>query len=86
MILVVGATGQLGRLVVRRLRAQDRPVRALIRSDAAAEALSDTGADLVRGDLRDPASLAAAVAGVDAIVATANSLAPSRSGDRRISG
>jgi uncharacterized protein YbjT (DUF2867 family) len=81
MILVVGATGQLGSLVVRRLRKQGRPVRALVRSDASAEVLSETGADLVRGDLRDPLSLSAAVAGVEAIVATANALAPSRPGD-----
>src|SRR5215207_10209514 len=32
MILVVGATGQLGSLVVRTLREQGRPVRALVRS------------------------------------------------------
>ena len=81
MILVVGATGQLGSLVVGRLREQGRPVRALVRSDAAAEVLSGTGAELVRGDLRDGPSLAAAVAGVQAVVATANALAPSRPGD-----
>jgi uncharacterized protein YbjT (DUF2867 family) len=81
MILVVGATAQLGSLVVRRLRGQGRPVRALLRSEAAAEALAGTGTEVIRGDLRDPASLAAAVAGVEAIVATANSLAPSHSQD-----
>jgi len=52
-------------IVVRRLLGQERPVRALIRSDAAAEVLSGTGAELIRGDLRDPAGLAAAVAGVE---------------------
>ncbi len=81
MILVFGATGQLGSLVVGRLREQGRPVRALVRSDAAAEVLSGTGPELVRGDLRDGPSLAAAVAGVQAVVATANALAPSRPGD-----
>jgi uncharacterized protein YbjT (DUF2867 family) len=81
MILVVGATGQLGTLVVRRLRAQGRPVRALVRPGGRVQPLSDAGAELVSGDLRDRASLAAAMSGVDAVVATANSVVPSRTGD-----
>lgn len=81
MILVVGATGQLGTQVVRRLREQGRPVRALVRPGSRVQPLSAAGVELVSGDLRDRDSLAAAVAGVDAVVATANSVAPSRSGD-----
>ena len=79
MILVVGATGQLGTLVVRRLLDQGRPVRALVRSGRGTDALS--GAELVPGDLREPDSLAAALAGVDTVVATANSVAPADRGN-----
>src|SRR3954447_25685500 len=46
MILVVGATGQLGSLVVRTLREHGQPVRAMVRDPAAAEDLAATGAGL----------------------------------------
>jgi uncharacterized protein YbjT (DUF2867 family) len=79
MILVVGASGQLGTLVVRQLHKQGRPVRALVRSGRGVDALS--GAELVHGDLREPASLDVALDGVEAVVATANVVAPTRRGD-----
>ncbi len=79
MILVVGASGQLGTLVVQQLRKQGRPVRALVRSGRGVDAL--TGAELVHGDLREPAGLDAALDGVEAVVATANAVAPTRRGD-----
>lgn len=74
MILVVGATGALGGLVVERLVAEGHPVRALVRSPGAATALGRPGVTPVLGDLKDPASLRAAVEGVDAVVTTANSV------------
>lgn len=79
MILVVGASGQLGTLVVQQLRKQGRPVRALVRSGRGVDAL--TGAELVHGDLREPAGLDAALDGVEAVVATANAVVPTRRGD-----
>src|SRR4051794_11959021 len=82
MILVVGATGQLGSLVVRTLREQGQPVRAMVRDPAAAEDLAATGAGLVRADLTEPETLAAALDGVTAVVATANVAAPTRAADR----
>src|SRR3954471_22198882 len=81
MILVVGATGQLGSLVVRALRDRGRPVRALVRDPAAAQDLAATGAELAEADLTGPATLDAALEGVSAIVATANVVAPTRTGD-----
>ena len=81
MILVVGATGQVGNLAVRRLAAQGRQVRALVHGPTAGDALSGTGADVAIGDLRDVESLRSALVGVDSIVATANVVAPSRPGD-----
>jgi uncharacterized protein YbjT (DUF2867 family) len=81
MILVVGATGQLGSLVVRRLREEGRPVRAMVRDPDAAEDLAATGAELVVADLRKAATLDAALEGVQTVVATANVVAPTHPGD-----
>jgi uncharacterized protein YbjT (DUF2867 family) len=81
VILVVGATGQVGSLVVRHLRAGGAPVRAMVRDPAGADDLVATGAELAVADLGDPQTLEAALAGVTAVVATANAVAPIRPGD-----
>lgn len=75
MILVVGATGELGGLIAQQLIQQGLPVRALVRPDSAHEALEAAGADIVMGDLKDPASLRHACAGVSHVITTANSSA-----------
>jgi NADH dehydrogenase len=75
MILVVGATGDLGQMITRLLVDTGQQVRALVRTSAAYDALSAGGVDAVMGDLKDPASLAAACDGMDAVVTTANSSA-----------
>jgi len=74
MILLVGATGQLGGQIARMLLDQDKPVRILVRPGSAYEPLVAGGAQAVTGDLKDPASLVAACQGVDAVVTTANSV------------
>jgi uncharacterized protein YbjT (DUF2867 family) len=66
-VLVIGATGGIGRRVVAAAQRHDLHVRALVRDLGRAERMLP-GADLVRGDLEDPASLAAAVQDVEAIV------------------
>jgi uncharacterized protein YbjT (DUF2867 family) len=81
MILVVGATGQLGSLVVHELRRQGRPVRAMVRPPALAQDLVEAGAELVAGDLLRPETLDDALNGVHAIVATANVAVPTHPGD-----
>jgi uncharacterized protein YbjT (DUF2867 family) len=81
VILVVGATGQVGSLVVRRLRADGAAVRALVRDPATAADLAATGAELTVADLGRPETLDAALEGVTAVVATANAVAPIRKGD-----
>ncbi|GAA2725570.1 SDR family oxidoreductase [Cellulomonas aerilata] len=73
MILVVGATGLLGGLIAHRLLEQGHRVRALVRGGPGAAELRSAGAELVTGDLKDPASLRAACAGVESVVTTANS-------------
>ncbi|MEU5874288.1 NmrA family NAD(P)-binding protein [Glycomyces sp. NPDC047369] len=66
IILVSGATGRQGGAVAARLLADGWGVRALTRDPASAKAkaLREAGAEVVRGDLDDPASLAAAADGV----------------------
>lgn len=72
MILVAGGTGLLGRHVVARLVDRRLPVRVLTRDArhgrAALGALADQ-VDIVVGDVREPATLAAAVGGADTVVA-----------------
>lgn len=81
MILVVGATGQLGSMVVRELGRQGRPVRAMVRPPDRGRDLADAGAELVEADLLRPETLDAALRGVTTVIATANAVAPTRRGD-----
>jgi NADH dehydrogenase len=63
-VLVTGGSGFVGRHLVRTLIRDGFDVRALARDNSAAP----PGARLVRGDVTDPASLPAAIEGVDAVV------------------
>ncbi len=71
MILVVGSTGLLGGAITRRLLAAAQPVRILQRDNPAAQEWIDRGAQAIKGDLRDRASLDAACAGVAVVITTA---------------
>lgn len=61
--LVTGATGTVGHAVAAQLAASGAEVRALVRDVERARPLLPTGVAPVRGDLTDPAGVAAAVAG-----------------------
>lgn len=65
-ILVLGATGGTGRLIVRQALARGHEVTALVRSPAKAGDLN--GARLVVGDVRDEATLRDALGGQDAVI------------------
>lgn len=76
-VRVVGATGTIGGLAVAAAQRHGLRPRALVRDTRRAERLLP-GVDLVRGDLEDPASLRAAVQGVDAMVLASGSGGHSR--------
>jgi nucleoside-diphosphate-sugar epimerase len=67
-ILVTGATGKVGSHFVPRLLQHENNVRLLVRRAEQAEAFRMLGAETVVGDLNQPESLAATVAGVQIVV------------------
>jgi uncharacterized protein YbjT (DUF2867 family) len=70
-VLVVGATGQLGSVITRKLIAAGTPVRALARSAQKLEQFAPQ-AEIAAVDLRDVRKLTETCRGIDQIVATAN--------------
>ncbi len=77
MILVVGSTGMVGSEICRILASKGMPFRVLVRetSDLAkVERLNGYGAELVKGDLRDPATLKAACQGVSEVICTVSAM------------
>jgi uncharacterized protein YbjT (DUF2867 family) len=78
MNLVVGATGNVGGAVCEALRGQDKRVRALVRETSDPERVSwleELGAEVVRGELRDPGSLGRACDGMATVVSGATTIA-----------
>jgi NADH dehydrogenase len=68
VILVTGGSGFVGGHVVHALRAAGRDVRCVVRDRRRGERLEAWGCELVEGDVTDPGSLRAAVAGCDTVV------------------
>jgi len=62
-VLVTGGSGHLGANLIRRLLERGESVRALARKGSNNAALEGLGVERVEGDLREPASLRAAVRG-----------------------
>jgi uncharacterized protein YbjT (DUF2867 family) len=67
-VLVIGATGSIGRLVVARLSELGDHPRALTRDARRARRVLDPSTEIVGGDLTDPAGLSGALDGVAAVV------------------
>ena len=67
-VFVTGGTGFVGPRVVHALRAHGRDVRALVRRTERGAQLAGWGAQLVSGDVTDPASLRAAMEGCTHVV------------------
>lgn len=83
---VTGGSGFIGGALIRRLVADGWTVRALARSDGAAAKVSAAGAEAVRGDLDDVASLRAGAAGCDTAFHSAATLGVSGDWDAFVRG
>jgi len=68
VIVVAGGTGTLGTRLVPRLAGAGVAVRVLTRDPARAQHLAGPGVEVVRGDVRDPTSLTAALRGADMVI------------------
>jgi uncharacterized protein YbjT (DUF2867 family) len=74
MLLVVGATGDLGTAICRRLRDKGLPVRGLVRPTSDPERVSylhGLGVETVQGNLKERATLDAACQGIATAITTA---------------
>ncbi len=70
MYLVTGATGRVGRRIVRHLCDQGKPVRALVRFRTAYEPLVHWGAQICVGDVRQREDIQRACEGVEVVIST----------------
>ena len=73
-VLVIGASGALGRPVVKRLRERGVPVRAACRRPDRAADLAALGAEVIAADLTDADSLVRACRGIERVLAAAHGL------------
>jgi NADH dehydrogenase len=79
-LLVCGATGHLGGRIAARLAGEGVSFRALVRPASDSTTLACLGAEVVTGDLTEPASLVRAVTGVRTVITTANAVGRWRPG------
>jgi uncharacterized protein YbjT (DUF2867 family) len=82
-VLVVGATGSIGRHVVAEALRRGHTVRALARNLARARDLA-SDAEVFQGDLTRPDTLAQAVGGIDAVVFTHGSDGGGKAGAEQV--
>ncbi|RDV82504.1 SDR family oxidoreductase [Ammonifex thiophilus] len=68
MVLVTGGTGLVGRAVVKELLGHRFKVRCLVRNPERARTLLGPEPEYVAGDVTDPASVQAAMEGVEAVI------------------
>ncbi|WNN48137.1 SDR family oxidoreductase [Siccibacter colletis] len=85
MIAVTGATGQLGQLVINALlkTVAASEIVALVRDPAKAQALSDKGVQVRRGDYNDKAALDRALQGVEKLLLISSSEVGQRTNQHR---
>ncbi|MGF1493087.1 MAG: SDR family oxidoreductase [Microcoleaceae cyanobacterium] len=83
-ILIVGATGTLGRQVARRALDEGYSVRCFTRSYRKAAFLREWGAELAAGNLCDPEALDSALEGVTAVIDASTARATDSLGVREV--
>jgi dihydroflavonol-4-reductase len=71
-IFITGATGFIGRHLIRRLKETQHELRCLARKTSQVGTLEEAGAMIVRGDVTDKQSLLAGMRGCDWVVNLAN--------------
>lgn len=67
-VVVTGATGFLGGHIVTSLLSRGHDIRAFARARSRTDALEARGVEIFRGDLEDPASVAAGLEGAEGLV------------------
>ncbi len=75
-VFIAGATGVLGRRLVRQLREQGHDVTGLARSDEAVARVQATGARPARASLYDAEALARAAEGAEVVIHAATAIPP----------
>jgi uncharacterized protein YbjT (DUF2867 family) len=81
-ILVVGSTGQLGSAIIKKIAGSGHEVYAFHRKDSDTSFFKNfSGIHAVEGDLTDIKSIKSSVAGMDVVIATANTAAPKAPND-----
>ena len=75
-VLVIGASGFVGRHLALSLLADGRAVRGMARDPDRVRDLADAGAEVVRGDVLEPASLSRAMESVAAVYVCIHTLSP----------
>ena len=75
MIAVAGGTGTLGTRLVPLLTGQGHAVRVLTRDPARAQHLTKLGVEVIRGDVRDPASVERALRDAGTVISAVHGFA-----------
>ncbi len=75
-ILVIGASGFVGRALAQAFLAEGYAVRCLARNPAKVQDLATAGCEIVQGDISDLASMQQALKSVDAVYISVHTLSP----------
>jgi NAD(P)H dehydrogenase (quinone) len=67
MFVILGATGKVGRATIAKLRAQQAPVKALVRASSDTADLKTLGCEIAIADLHDSTAVAKAIEGANAV-------------------
>jgi uncharacterized protein YbjT (DUF2867 family) len=68
MILITGGTGFIGSHLIKRMRQEGIPVRALVRNPDKSRALEDLGVEVIKGEMSDTVSLEKATSGAERVI------------------